>query len=53
MSEGALSGFTGGLLVTGKAIRGLALAPFNPEKYIFIISSAVIDLGINSARSVV
>lgn len=51
--SGSLSGFTAGLLGTGGAIRGLALATFSLEKNIFISTSAAIDLGIDLTRSVV
>ncbi|MCZ8285487.1 MAG: sulfite exporter TauE/SafE family protein, partial [Bacteroidia bacterium] len=50
---GALSGITAGLLGTGGAIRGLALAAFSLEKDVFIATSAIIDLGIDFSRSVV
>lgn len=52
-SGGALSGFIAGLLGTGGAIRGLTMAAFNLEKNIFIATSAIIDLGIDTSRSVV
>lgn len=50
---GALSGITAGLLGTGGAIRGLTLAAFSLEKDVFIVTSAIIDLGIDFSRSVV
>lgn len=50
---GALSGITAGLVGTGGAIRGLALAAFSLEKDVFIATSAIIDLGIDFSRSVV
>lgn len=50
---GALSGFLAGLLGTGGAIRGLTLTAFHIEKDIFIASSAVIDMAVDSSRLVV
>jgi uncharacterized membrane protein YfcA len=53
ITGGALSGITAGLLGTGGAIRGLTLAAFNLEKELFIVTSAIIDLGVDSSRTVV
>jgi hypothetical protein len=50
---GILSGLIAGLLGTGGAIRGLTLAAFNLKTEVFIATSAIIDLGIDSSRSVV
>jgi uncharacterized membrane protein YfcA len=50
---GAISGFLAGLIGTGGAIRGLTLIAFSLEKNIFIATSAVIDLGVDSSRAVV
>jgi uncharacterized membrane protein YfcA len=50
---GGLSGLTAGLLGTGGAIRGLALAAFSLPKDIFIATSAIIDLGIDFSRSII
>lgn len=50
---GALSGFTAGLLGTGGAIRGIAMAAFDLEKSVFIASSAAIDLAVDASRTVV
>ncbi|HKX86152.1 MAG TPA: sulfite exporter TauE/SafE family protein [Flavobacterium sp.] len=50
---GSLSGFTAGLLGTGGAIRGLTLSAYNLKPEIFIATSAIIDLGIDTTRSVV
>lgn len=50
---GALSGFVAGLLGTGGAIRGITLAAFNLKMQIFIATSAIIDLAIDSSRGVV
>jgi len=50
---GAISGFIAGLIGTGGAIRGITLAAFNIKTEVFIATSALIDLGIDSSRSVV
>lgn len=50
---GAVSGFVAGLVGTGGAIRGLALAAFDLEKSVFISTSAWIDLGVDLSRTVV
>jgi uncharacterized membrane protein YfcA len=50
---GMLSGFMAGLLGTGGAIRGITLASFNLKMEVFIATSAIIDLGIDSSRSIV
>ncbi len=50
---GTLSGFIAGLLGTGGAIRGITLSAFNLNMNAFIATSAIIDLGIDSSRSVV
>lgn len=50
---GLSSGFLAGLVGTGGSVRGLALAAFNLEKEIFIATSAMIDLGVDSTRAVV
>lgn len=52
-SGGVVSGFLAGLIGTGGAIRGLTLIAFNLEKQIFITTSAWIDLGVDSSRSIV
>jgi len=52
LGGGAVSGFLAGLLGTGGAIRGMTLAAYNLDKTTFIATSAVIDLGIDSGRSV-
>ena len=53
ITGGALSGFIAGLVGTGGALRGITLAAFNLEKHVFIATSAMIDLFVDSARSVV
>lgn len=50
---GVLSGFLAGLIGTGGAIRGITLAAFGLEKDVFIATSALIDLGVDSSRAVV
>lgn len=50
---GSTSGFLAGLIGTGGAIRGLTLMAFNLEKNVFIATSALIDLGVDSSRAVV
>ncbi len=50
---GVISGFLAGLIGTGGAIRGLTLAAFGLEKDVFIATSALIDLGVDSSRAVV
>jgi uncharacterized membrane protein YfcA len=53
ITGGATSGFIAGLLGTGGAIRGVTLAAFNLNRNVFIATSALIDLGIDSSRTVV
>lgn len=48
---GSTSGFLAGLIGTGGAIRGLTLMAFNLEKNVFIATSALIDLGVDSSRA--
>jgi uncharacterized membrane protein YfcA len=50
---GAVSGFAAGLLGTGGAVRGLAMAAYNLEKSAFVATSAAIDFGIDLTRTVV
>jgi uncharacterized membrane protein YfcA len=50
---GIFSGFVAGLLGTGGAIRGITLAAYNLRMDAFIATSAIIDLAIDSSRSVV
>ena len=50
---GIISGFLAGLIGTGGAIRGITLAAFGLEKDVFIATSALIDLGVDSSRAVV
>jgi len=50
---GLVSGLLAGLVGTGGAIRGLTLSAFGLEKNIFIATSALIDLGVDTSRAVV
>lgn len=50
---GVFSGFVAGLLGTGGAIRGITLAAYSLKMEVFIATSAIIDLGIDSSRSIV
>jgi uncharacterized protein len=50
---GAVSGWMAGMVGTGGAVRGLALAAFALPKEIFVATSAAIDLGVDSARALV
>lgn len=53
ITGGAASGFLAGMFGTGGAVRGITLAAFNLQKEVFIVTSATIDLCIDSSRSVV
>jgi uncharacterized membrane protein YfcA len=53
VASGVASGFLAGLVGTGGAIRGIALAAFHLPKNIFIATSALIDLGVDSSRAVI
>ncbi|WP_343693678.1 sulfite exporter TauE/SafE family protein [Chitinophaga sp.] len=50
-SGGAASGFLAGIAGTGGAIRGITLAAFHLPKMVFIATSALIDLGVDSSRA--
>ncbi len=50
---GSASGFLAGLLGTGGAVRGAAMASYNLEKNMFVGTSAAVDLGIDLTRSVI
>jgi uncharacterized membrane protein YfcA len=50
---GSVSGFLAGLIGTGGAIRGLTLSAFHLEKQVFVATSALIDLGVDSSRAVI
>ena len=53
VTGGLVSGFLAGIIGTGGTIRGLTLTAFNLEKDIFLASSALIDLGVDSSRAIV
>lgn len=50
---GIASGFIAGIAGTGGAIRGITLAAFQLPKNLFIATSAMIDLGVDSSRAIV
>lgn len=50
---GIASGFLAGIAGTGGAIRGITLAAFQLPKDIFIATSALIDLGVDTSRAIV
>ncbi len=50
---GGISGFLAGLIGTGGAIRGLTLSAFQLPKDIFIATSALIDMGVDSSRAII
>lgn len=50
---GLASGLLAGLVGTGGAIRGLTLTAFGLEKNVFIATSALIDLGVDTSRAAV
>jgi uncharacterized membrane protein YfcA len=51
--SGTISGFLAGLIGNGGAIRGIMLSVFSLEKNVFIATSAIIDLGVDSSRAAV
>lgn len=53
ISGGILSGFLAGLVGTGGSVRGIVLASYHLRMEVFIATSAVIDLAIDSSRAVV
>jgi len=53
INGGLASGFLAGLAGTGGAIRGLTLTAFGLEKNVFIATSALIDLGVDTSRAIV
>lgn len=53
ISAGGVAGFLAGLIGTGGALRGLALAAFNLEKSVFVATSAGIDSGVDLSRMVI
>lgn len=50
---GSASGFVAGIIGTGGAIRGITLNAFNLDKNVFIATSAIIDMAVDSSRTVV
>jgi uncharacterized protein len=53
IGAGGLSGFLAGLIGTGGALRGLALAAFDLEKNVFVATSAGIDSGVDFSRMII
>ena len=53
ISAGGIAGFLAGLIGTGGALRGLALAAFNLEKGVFVATSAGIDSGVDFSRMLI
>lgn len=53
IGAGGVAGFMAGLIGTGGAIRGLALAAFDLEKGAFVATSAGIDTGVDLSRMVI
>ena len=53
IAAGGIAGFLAGLIGTGGAIRGLALAAFNLEKGNFVATSAAIDSGVDFSRMII
>ena len=51
--SGIFSGFFAGIIGSGGAIRGLALTSLQLEKSILISTSAFIDLGVDTSRTIV
>jgi len=53
ISAGGVAGFLAGLIGTGGALRGLALAAFDLEKGVFVATSAGIDSGVDFSRMII
>jgi uncharacterized membrane protein YfcA len=53
VASGGVAGFLAGIIGTGGAVRGLAMAAYNLEKNVFVASSAAVDLGVDASRSVI
>lgn len=51
VAGGMLSGTMAGMIGTGGAVRGLALAAFDLPKEVFVATSAAIDMGIDLSRA--
>ena len=52
VSAGGIAGFLAGVIGTGGAIRGLALAAFDLKKGVFVATSAAIDSGVDFSRMI-
>jgi uncharacterized membrane protein YfcA len=50
---GIASGFLAGIAGTGGAIRGITLAAFQLSKDVFIATSSLIDLGVDTSRAII
>lgn len=48
---GSIAGFLAGLIGTGGAVRGAAMAAYNLEKNAFVATSAAIDMGVDLTRT--
>jgi uncharacterized protein len=53
IGAGGVAGFMAGLIGTGGALRGLALAAFDLEKGTFVATSAGIDSGVDLSRAII
>jgi len=53
VAAGGLAGFLAGIIGTGGALRGLALAAFDLEKGNFVATSAAIDAGVDFSRMII
>jgi len=53
VGAGGAAGFLAGLIGTGGALRGLALAAFDLEKDVFVATSAGIDSGVDLSRMII
>ena len=53
IGAGGVAGFLAGLIGTGGALRGLALAAFNLDKGVFVGTSAGIDAGVDLSRMII
>ena len=53
ISAGGAAGFLAGLIGTGGALRGLALAAFDLQKGVFVATSAGIDSGVDFSRMII
>ena len=53
VTAGGIAGFLAGVIGTGGAIRGLALAAFDLKKNVFVATSAAIDSGVDFSRMIV